>query len=179
MSGTSGHALLPLPPGSPGQGRPSWNQRKPGKLFHAPFIPWRGCHPDLGVQVLGISSYLHVALTVHPLQPSPDSDCSLPFLPPWGALSDPKTLYRPSLSSSHGQAWLRLGEGPGSLTDLASLASGLLGYQLFQQVSSALFKWVHPCPPRPCSSHGGGGDAGGVELIYRKEPHVWAETALL
>lgn len=105
---------FPLPPGSPGQGRPSWNQRKPGKkLFHAPRIPWRGCHPDPGVQVLGISSYLHVALTVHPLQPSPDSDCSLPFLPPWGTLSDPKTLYQPSLSSCRGHPDLRVLWCPG------------------------------------------------------------------
>lgn len=42
--------------------------------------------------------------------------------------------------SPTGRAWLRLGGGPGSLTDLGSLASGLLGYQLFQQVSAPLFK---------------------------------------
>ena len=109
VTGTSGHALLPLPPGSPGQGRPPRNQRKPGELFHGPRIPWWGLHPDLGVQVLGISLCFHVAVTVCPLQPPPDSSWSLPFLPPQGALSDPLRLFiDTSLFSSRGHLDLRV-----------------------------------------------------------------------
>lgn len=43
-----------------------------------------------------------------------------------------RVVTRPSPTAS---AWLRLGGGPGS-----SLASGLLGHQLFRQGSSPLFK---------------------------------------
>lgn len=65
--------------------------------------------------------------------------------------------------------WLCLG-GEAGFSDrlslphhLVSLTSGLLGHQLFQQVSPLLFEWVQSClhlashPPPPCSLHVGVG----------------------
>lgn len=48
-----------------------------------------------------------------------------------------RAVTHPSPTAS---SWLLLGGEPGSLSDLVSLTSGLLGYQLFQQVSSPLFE---------------------------------------
>lgn len=88
---------FPYPQGHPGKEGPPGTKGNQVSSSMAPHIPWQGRHPDLGTQVLGISSYLHVAPTVHPLQPSPDSNWSLPFLPPLGVLSDP---LRPFIDNS-------------------------------------------------------------------------------
>lgn len=48
-----------------------------------------------------------------------------------------RAVTHPSPAAS---SWLRLGGEPGSLSDLVSLTSGLLGYQLFKQVTSPLFE---------------------------------------
>lgn len=83
--------------------------------------------------------------------------------------------------------WLCLG-GEAGFSDrlslphhLVSLTSGLLGHQLFQQVSSPLFEWVQSClhlastpPPNALYTW---------VLVWnstcREEPSVWAARALL
>lgn len=55
MTGASGHILLRLLPGPPREGRSSWNQRKPGEIFHTSFHPMKGSPLRLwGLNVLGI-----------------------------------------------------------------------------------------------------------------------------
>lgn len=62
-----------------------------------------------------------------------------------------------------------------SLTNLVSLTSGLLDYQLFQQVGSPLFEWAQVCP----HAHTPYGWVSVWHPTHREEHRAWAAGAPL
>ena len=106
------HILLPLPAGSPWEGRSPWNQRKPGEMVHACFHPWRSFYPDSGASKSLEFPWLiiHVWLKYswsHALYPYPDSNVVSSISSTLQGLhkSHPETPLQVSLFLLPGSIW--------------------------------------------------------------------------